>query len=76
MPLGTEVGLGLVDIRSDGDPSPQKGDSSLLTFRPIYCGQTAVWIKMSLGTEVGLEPGHIVLDGDPASLPKKEGTAP
>jgi len=40
------------------------------TFRPMYCGQVAGWIKMPLGTEVGLGPGHIVLDGDPATLPQ------
>ena len=35
-------------------------------FRPVYCGQTAGWIKTPLGTEVGLGHRHIVLDGDPA----------
>ena len=39
----------------------------------VYCGQTAVWIKMLLGTEAGLGPGHNVLDGDPAP-PQKKGT--
>ena len=34
----------------------------------VYCGQTAVWIKMPLGMEVGLGHGQIVLDGDPAPL--------
>ena len=36
----------------------------------MYCGQTAVWIKMPLGTGVGLGPCHIVLHGDPTP-PKK-----
>jgi len=60
---------------------PQKGGSrgqqSSSTFRPVYCGQTAGWIKMPLGTEVGLGPSHIVLDGDPAHHPStKKGTQP
>jgi len=42
---------------------------------PVYCGQTAGWIKMPLGTEVGLGPGDIVLDGDPAP-PQGGTTAP
>jgi len=67
-----EVGLGPGDIVLNGDPSPPKGGGTAApTFWPIYCGQTAGWIKMPLGTEVGIGPGHIVLDGDRAS-PKKE----
>jgi len=42
---------------------------------PVYCGQTAVWIKMPLGKEVGLGPGHIVLDGDPAALAERGAAA-
>ena len=42
------------------------GDSSPPSFRPMYCGQTAGWIKMPLGAEEGLDPGAIVLDGNPA----------
>ena len=37
----------------------------------VYCGQTAVRIRISLGTEVGLSLGDIVLDGDPAPPPLK-----
>jgi len=75
MPLATEVVVGLGDIALDGDLSPVKGGSKKSpAFRPMYCGQTASWIKMPLGTEVGLGPSHIVLDGDPA--PSKRGTAP
>jgi len=49
---------------------PQKGYSpQFLTH--VSCGQTAVWIKMSLGMEVGLGPGDMVLDGNPA--PQKRG---
>jgi len=38
MPLGTEVGLGPDDIVLDGDPappSPKRGQSPLLNFRPV-----------------------------------------
>jgi len=41
----------------------------------VYCGQTAVWIKMPLGMEVGLGHGDFVFDGNPAP-PRKKGTAP
>jgi len=57
------------------DPSPKRGTAAP-TFRPMYCGQTAGWIKMPLGTEVDLGPDHIELDGDPASSPPKKGTVP
>jgi len=62
------------DIELDGDPAlPKKGaQQPPATFRPIYCGQMAGWIKMPFGTEVGFRPGHIVLDGDPP----ERGTAP
>jgi len=64
MKLGMEVGLGPGHIVSDGDKAPlqQKGYSP--EFLPIYCGQTAGWIKMPLGMEICLGPGHTVLDGD------------
>ena len=78
MKLSTEVGLdpGPGDNVLAGDPSPPKrGGSSPPTFRPMYCGQMAAWIKMPFGTEVGRSPGNIVLDGDPAPSPKR-GTAP
>ena len=52
-------------VRLGPSPSPQKR-SKAPNFRPMYCGQTAGWIKMPVGTEGGLGPGHIVLDGDPA----------
>ena len=35
----------------------------------VYCGQTAVCIRVPLVTEVGLSLGDIVLDGDPDPLP-------
>ena len=56
-----------------GPISPQKGHSpQFLGY--VYCGQTAVCIRIPLGTEVGHSLGNIVLDGDPA-LPLKRGTA-
>ena len=72
-----EIGLGQGDIVLDRDsaPPPQKGGTSAPNFRPMYCGQTAQWIKVPLGTEVVLYPGDIVLDGDPA-LPKRKGHTP
>jgi len=65
MPPGTKVGFGPGDIVLDGSQVPlsKKGDTAATNFRPMYCGQTAGWIKMPLGTEVGLSPGHSVLDG-------------
>jgi len=46
-----------------GHSSPQKGDTAAHTFRPMYSGQTAGWIKMLPSTEVGLGPVHFVLNG-------------
>jgi len=37
----------------------------------VYCGQTAVCIRIPLGTEIGLSLGNIVLGGDPAPPPLK-----
>ena len=77
MPLGMEVGLSPRDILLDEEQAlPKRGYSSPLTFRPMYCGQTAGWIKMPvpLGTGVGLGPGT-VLDVDPAP-PKKRHSTP
>ena len=56
------------DIVFDGDPAPpsQKRGQSPQVSAHVYCGQTAVWVKMSLGMQVGLGPGHIVLNGDAA----------
>jgi len=69
MRLGTEVGIGPDDIVLDGNPAPppKKGAEPLSPIiGPVYCGETAPWIKMPLDTEVGLS---IVLDGDAAPLP-------
>ena len=57
------------------EPIPQKGGQQPPTFRPMYCDQTAGWIKVPLRKEVGLGPGHIVLDGDPTPHLRR-GTAP
>jgi len=74
MPLGVEIGLSPGDIVLDGDPAPppQKGETAAPNFWPMYCGQTARWIKMPLGMEVGLGPGDISVDGD--LVPPKKGT--
>jgi len=53
-----------------GPSSLQKRSTAAPNFRPIYCGQTAGWIKMKLGAYVGLGLGHIVLDWDPVPPPK------
>jgi len=37
-------------------------------FAQVYCGHSAVWIKMPLRMDLGLHPGYILLDGDPAPL--------
>ena len=67
MKLGTEVGLGLGHIALDEDPAPNPHSTAQHPqFWPMYCGQTAGWIKMPLGMEVGLGPGDFVLDGEPA----------
>jgi len=71
--LCMEVGLSPEDVVFNGDPapSPKRGQSPPNFRGHVYCGQTAVWIKMPLGTEVCLGPDDIVLDGDPAPLPKR-----
>jgi len=76
MRLGTDVGLGPGDIVLDGTqllPSPKKGTVPQFSAH-VYCGQTAICIRILLDTEVGLSLGDTVLDGDPAPLPK--GTQP
>ena len=71
-----EVGLGPDHILLDGDPAfPKRGTVPTFFSAHVYCGQTAVWIKMPLGTEADLGPGHIVLDADPAA-PQQRGTPP
>jgi len=54
-------------------PSSKRGHSPQFSAH-LYCGQTALWLKMPLDTKVGLGPCHIVLDGDPAR-PHERGTA-
>jgi len=68
MPLGMEVDLGPGDIVLDGDPFPHptsKKGAQHPQFWPMYCGQTAAWIRMPF-TGVSLGPGDIVLHGNPA----------
>ena len=55
-------------------PRPQKGARPQFSAH-VYCGQTAVCIKIPLGVEVDLSLGDIVLDADPAP-PSLKGTAP
>ena len=59
-----------------GPSSPSKGGTASPSFWPIYCGQTAGWIKMPFGREVGLDPArqHCVRWGP--SPPPQKGTAP
>jgi len=59
MPLGTEVGLVPRHIVLDGDPAaPRKKGHSPQFSAHVYCGQTAVWIKMPLSTKVAVGPGE------------------
>jgi len=54
------------DFVFDWDPATprKKGTPTPTQFLAhVYCGQTAVWIKMPLSTEVNLGPGDVVLDG-------------
>jgi len=65
-----EVRLGRGNIVLDGDQLPPQKKWAQQP-RPqfsaqVYCGQTAVCIRIALGMEVGLSLGDIVLDGDPA----------
>jgi len=77
MPLGAEIGHGPGDIVLDGDPAtPEKGYSPPHFSAHIRCGQTAVWIKISLGMEVGLGPSDFVLDGYSAPKKKRMGAQP
>jgi len=63
MPLGMEVGHSSL--------LQKKGHSPTQFFAHVYCGQTAVCIRIPLGTEVGISFGDIVLDGNPAPPPLK-----
>jgi len=56
-------------VRWGPSSPPQQRGRSPQFLAHVYCGQTAVCIRIPLGTEVGLSLGDIVLDGDPASLP-------
>ena len=71
----TEAGLGPGHIVLYEDPAPpEKGHSPTHRFRPMYCGQTAGWMKVPLGTMVGVGPGNIALDG--THLPRKGAQQP
>ena len=60
----------LCQMENHQPPLPDKGTEPP-NFWPVYCGQTAGWIKMSLGMEVDLGVRDIVFDVDPASPEKK-----
>ena len=76
MLLGTEVGLGRDHTVLDVDRAPpKKAHSCPLLAAPVYCSQTAGWIKMPLRREVDLGSGDIVLDGDPVP-PSLKGAQP
>ena len=63
-------------VRLDPAPLSKRGGGQSPQFSAhVYCGQTAVCIKMPLGMEVGLGPGDIVLDGAQLPVPKM-GTEP
>jgi len=51
----------------------QKGHSPQFSAH-VYCGQTAVCIRIPLDTELGVSLGDTVLDGDPA--PPLKGHSP
>jgi len=67
-----EVGLRPVHIVLDGNtaPVPKKGAEPPQFLAHLYCGQTAVWIKMLLGAEVGLGLRNTVVDVDLATPEK------
>ena len=76
---GKEVGLSPRDFVLDEDPVPfiQKGAEPPPQFSAhLYCGQTAVCIKLPLDMELGLGPGVFVLDGDPAPPSRRGGASP
>jgi len=64
----TEEGFGADDIVLDRAHLPPKGYSPQFSAH-VYCGQTAVCIRIPLRTEVRFGLGDIVLDGDPTPLP-------
>ena len=76
MPLGRKVDLGSGNIVLDGNPAPPKRGAQRPQFWPMYCGQTAAWIKMPLGTGLGLCPSEIVLHGDPAPPQRGKAASP
>jgi len=75
MPLGMEVGLGPGDTVLDGDSaSPKRAQPPISAH--VYCGLTAVSIRILLGMEVDFSLGDIVLDGDSVSPSLKVHSSP
>jgi len=68
MPLSMEEASAQTTLLDDPAPPPKRGHSPTQFSVHVYCGQTAVCIRIPLGTEVGFSLGGIVLDGDPAPI--------
>jgi len=69
MPLGADVNVGPGDVVLDGVAAPPEIGTDPQFSVHVYCGQTAVCIRIPLGTQVGLSVDDIVLEGDLATLP-------
>jgi len=59
-------------VRWGPSPQPQKGSRAPRLSSHVYCGQTAVWIKMALGMKVTRSPGDCV-GWAPNPFPQKGG---
>ena len=64
---GGGLGPGHIVLDRDPAPLPKRGQSPQFSAH-VYCGQTAVCIRIPHGPEVGLSLGDTMLDGDPAPL--------
>jgi len=70
MKLDMQAGLGGIVLEGPSTPHSKWGHSSPPpTFWPLYCGQTAGWMKMPLSAEVNRGPENTVRS------PHKRGTA-
>ena len=82
MPFGMQICLGPSSILLEGDTAPpKKGAQQKGTAAPphfltdVYCGQTAVCIRIPVGTDAGLGSGDIVLDGTQLTPMERDTTA-
>jgi len=76
MPLRREVGVGPVDIMSDGDPGPSPPPQKKCGTASAIFGPRRLWPNGWMNQDdisygVGLVPGDIVLDGGPSPPPEK-----